>query len=127
MAKACCLITGGAGFLGINLTRLLLSKGWSVRSLDIAAFDYPERDRVDAIVGDIRDADVVDRAMQDVGCVVHCAAALPLAGADEIFSTDVDGTRLLLDAAWRQRRAALRLHLVDGGLRHPGPPSDPRG
>lgn len=101
MAKACCLITGGAGFLGINLARLLLSKGWSVRSLDMAAFDYPEKDRVDVIRGDIRDADVVNRAMTDVATVVHCAAALPLAGATDILSTEIDGTRLLLDAAWR--------------------------
>ena len=101
MAKACCLITGGAGFLGINLARLLLSKGWSVRSLDMAAFDYPEKDRVDVIRGDIRDADAVNRAMTDVATVVHCAAALPLAGATEILSAEIDGTRLLLDAAWR--------------------------
>lgn len=101
MAKARCLITGGAGFLGINLARLLLSKGLSVRSLDIAAFDYPEKDRIDVIRGDVRDADVVNRAMADVATVVHCAAALPLARAAEILSTEIDGTRLLLQAAWR--------------------------
>lgn len=101
MAKACCLITGGAGFLGINLARLLLSKGWSVRSLDMAAFDYPENDRINVIRGDIRDANVVNRAMADVAAVVHCAAALPLAGTTEILSTKIDGTRLLLEAAWR--------------------------
>jgi nucleoside-diphosphate-sugar epimerase len=101
MAEPCCLITGGAGFLGINLARLLLSQGWSVRSLDIADFDYPERTRVDAMLGDIRDARIVDRAMLDVNIVVHCAAALPLADETEILSTDVEGTRVLLAAAWR--------------------------
>ena len=104
MAKPGCLIAGGAGFLGINLVRLLLSKDWAVRSLDIATFDYPERSRADAMLGDIRDirdAGVVERAMADVGMVVHCAAALPLADEAEIRSTGVDGTRLLLEAAWR--------------------------
>ena len=38
------LITGGAGFLGINLTRHLLSRGYAVASLDVEEFDYPERD-----------------------------------------------------------------------------------
>lgn len=96
------LVTGGSGFLGINFIRLLLSRGVAVRSLDIAPFDYPERDRVDAILGDIRDAAAVARAMQGVDAVVHCAAALPLASDEEIRSTDVDGTRLLLQAALQQ-------------------------
>ena len=38
------LITGGAGFLGINLIRYLLERGHQVVSYDIADFDYPERD-----------------------------------------------------------------------------------
>ena len=39
--------------------------------------------------------------MIDADIVVHCAAALPLASDAEIHSTDFDGTRILLDAAWR--------------------------
>lgn len=93
------LITGGAGFLGINLARHLLSRGHTVRSLDIAPFDFPERNAVDVIVGDIRDRKSVDRAMADIDVVVHCAAALPLASAADIFSTEVEGTRKLLQSA----------------------------
>lgn len=102
MAEPCCLITGGAGFLGINLARLLLAKGWAVRSLDIAAFDYPERSRVEAILGDIRNDSAVKQAMTGVAMVVHCAVALPLADEAEIRTTSVDGTRMLLEAAQRQ-------------------------
>lgn len=93
------LITGGAGFLGINLVRYLLARGHAVRSLDIAPFDYPERGAVQAIQGDIRDPATVEPAMAGVDLVVHCAAALPLYAPEEIFSTDVDGTRLLLESA----------------------------
>ena len=96
------LVTGGAGFLGINLARFLLSRGHRVRSLDIAPFDYPERDRVEAILGDIRDAAAVDRAMTEVEVVVHCAAALPLSSEREIHSTNVEGARALLEAALRR-------------------------
>ena len=95
------LITGGAGFLGINLCRFLLSHGHVVRSLDIAAFNYPERNAVDVIRGDIRDPEAVDRAMAGVEVVVHCAAALPLSDAREIFSTNVQGTRTVLESALR--------------------------
>lgn len=97
------LITGGAGFLGINLCRYLLARGHVVRSLDIAPFSYPERDRVEVVDGDIRDQAVVRRAMADCGVVVHAAAALPLAPAAEILSTGVVGTRCLLDEAVRVR------------------------
>lgn len=93
------LITGGAGFLGINLTRYLLARGHEVTSLDLADFDYPERDRVRAVRGDIRDRAAVDRAMEGAGVVVHAAAALPLYSERDIFSTDVDGTRNVLEAA----------------------------
>jgi nucleoside-diphosphate-sugar epimerase len=49
------LITGGASFLGINLTRYLLSKGQLVTTLDIAPFDYADvRDQVKIVTGDIR-------------------------------------------------------------------------
>ena len=96
------LITGGAGFLGINLVRHLLAKGISeITVLDIADFDYPDaQDRVTFVRGDIRDRGMVSRSMpgQD-GIIVHTAAALPLYSRKDIFSTEVDGVRLLLEEA----------------------------
>jgi nucleoside-diphosphate-sugar epimerase len=99
MGRPVCLITGGAGFLGINLCRHLLPLGYGIRSLDIAPFDYPERNAVDAILGDIRDPAAVERALLGVEFVVHCAAALPLSKPAEIMSTGVEGTRGLLRQA----------------------------
>ena len=93
------LITGGSGFLGINLIRLLLSKGHMVRSLDIKVFDYPENERVEHVLGDIRNKNDVDKNMKDIDIVVHCAAALPLYKKAEIFSIDVDGTKNVLESA----------------------------
>lgn len=95
------LITGGAGFLGINLVRYLLERGHRVVSLDIADFDYPERAQITEIRGDIRDRAKVDEAMRGVNIVVHTAAALPLYTKEDIFSTDIDGTRNLLDSAYQ--------------------------
>jgi len=93
-------VTGGSGFLGINLIRYLLKRGHRVRSLDIAPFDYTEKGTVDAVLGDIRDAETASKAMQGIDVVVHAAAALPLYSRKDIFSTDVDGTRTILDAAY---------------------------
>ena len=95
------LITGGAGFLGINLIRNLEPRGYSLASVDVEEFDYPERDRVETIKGDTRDKALLNKAMEDVDFVVHTAAALPLYSAEDIYSTDVEGTRNVLDAALR--------------------------
>ena len=95
------LITGGAGFLGINLIRNLQPRGYTLASVDTEEFDYPEKDRVETIKGDIRDKALLNEAMKDVDFVIHTAAALPLYSADDIYSTDVEGTRNVLDAALR--------------------------
>lgn len=94
------LITGGSGFLGINLVRYFLGKGLTnIVTLDLEPFDYPEKDRVRAVKGDIRDRATVDGCMQGVRWVVHTAAALPLYKKEDIYSIEIDGTRLLLESA----------------------------
>lgn len=94
------LITGGAGFLGINLVRYLLAKGYQICSLDLADFTYADvRDKVQILTGDIRNQADVDAAMTGVDMVIHAAAALPLYKPADIFSTDIDGTRTVLQAA----------------------------
>ena len=98
------LITGGAGFLGINLIRHLMGRGLNdIVSLDIAEFDYPEKQKVRIFKGDIREKESVKSAMRGVNVAVHCAAALPLYKKEDIFSTDVDGTRNLMEQAFENK------------------------
>lgn len=98
------LITGGAGFLGINLIRYLLERNHEIISLDIADFDYTDvKDKIKIIKDDIRNFSVVETAMRDVDVVIHTAAALPLYKPEEIYSTDVKGTRLLLYEAFMNK------------------------
>jgi nucleoside-diphosphate-sugar epimerase len=93
------LVTGGAGFLGINLVRHLLARGDEVVSLDREPFDYPERARVTEVRGDIRRREDVVRAATGCDVVVHAAAALPLYPPDEIHTIDVEGTRTVLEGS----------------------------
>lgn len=94
------LVTGGAGFLGINMIRTLMEKGVEeIVSLDVVPFDYPEKDKISVFTGDIRDDKTCAKAMKSVDQVIHCAAALPLYAKEDIFSTDVEGTAGLLAAA----------------------------
>jgi nucleoside-diphosphate-sugar epimerase len=95
------LITGGAGFLGINLIRHLAARGYALASLDVEEFDYPEKSKIEIIKGDIRDKAMLDLAMEDVDFVVHTAAALPLYSPEDIYTTDVEGTRNVLEVARR--------------------------
>jgi nucleoside-diphosphate-sugar epimerase len=103
MAKRSVLVTGASGFLGINLIRYLLKRGYSlIIGLDFNPFDYPERSYIRFIRGDIRDPAAVRAAMDGSNLIVHAAAALPLYRHGEIRSTEVEGTRTLLEAAAEQ-------------------------
>jgi nucleoside-diphosphate-sugar epimerase len=94
-------ITGGSGFLGINLIRHLLKSGNEVVSYDLVEFDYTDcKDKIRHIVGDIRNKDKVKESMKGCDVVVHCAAALPLYSKEDIFSTDIDGSRNVVEAAY---------------------------
>lgn len=92
------LVTGGSGFLGINLVRYLLHRGHDVTVLDIAEFDYPDcRDRITFIKGDIRSETDLKRALKKIDVCVHAAAALPLYPKEAIYATDVHGTQRVLE------------------------------
>ena len=94
------LVTGGAGFLGINLIRRLLAKNYEIVSLDIAEFNYDDvKNEIEIIQGDIRDKAAVERAANGCNAIVHSAMALPLYPKEDIFSTGIDGTRNLLEVA----------------------------
>jgi len=76
------LITGGAGFIGSHLADELLAHGYRVRALDsLAPQVHPGGTRpdylspeVELIVGDVRDPEVVRKALRDVAAVYHFAA-----------------------------------------------------
>ena len=96
------LVTGGSGFLGINLIRHLRAQGVEhIRVLDIADFDYPEKGEpwLEFTKGDVRDAPLVDRLCEGCDVVVNTAAALPLYSPEDIRTTEVDGIRNVLTAA----------------------------
>jgi nucleoside-diphosphate-sugar epimerase len=103
-------ITGGAGFLGINEVRHLLARGHEVVSYDIAPFDYPEKNRITEVIGDIRDFEKLRKAMKGCDIVVHTAAALPLYKPEDIMSTDVVGTKNVCEAA-RQNGVKRMIHI----------------
>lgn len=100
------LITGGAGFLGLHLARYFSKKKYIVRILDLQPIqrdEYP--DGVEYIRGDVRDARTVARAVKGMHLVIHAAAALPLWKAEDIYSTNVQGTKIVLEQSSKHKVA----------------------
>lgn len=93
------LVTGGSGFLGSLLIRRLLDDGHAVTSVDLlpAPFVAPG---LTAIVGDIRDRALLDRALPGHEAVFHCAALLAHGKIKprELWASNVEGTRTLAEA-----------------------------
>jgi nucleoside-diphosphate-sugar epimerase len=103
------LITGGAGYIGTVLVKRLLGEGHNVRCLDRRAHELPtllnlssdQLDRFTPVAGDVRDATTVEAALRSTDSVVHMAAVVGYpacdADPDEAHSTNVAGTRRLID------------------------------
>ena len=97
-------VTGGSGFLGINLIRELLKRGYDVVSYDLVPFEYDDvKYKIISIVGDIRNIRKLKKSMNGCNYVVHCAAALPSYTKEEIYTTDIDGTRNVLKCAYQYK------------------------
>src|SRR2546421_9183193 len=94
-------LSGGAGFLGLHLSRRLLADGHQVRPLDVVPIDDAELESsVEELRGDVRDQDQVRALVAGADVVVHAAAALPIqASRDSIRSVNVGGTENVLTAA----------------------------
>lgn len=93
------LITGGAGFIGSNLTEYFLNKGYYVVCLDNFATGHRhniepflENPNYKLIEGDIRDLEVCQKAVENVDYILHQAAlgSVPRSIKDPITSNDVN-------------------------------------
>ncbi|HEX2776367.1 MAG TPA: hopanoid-associated sugar epimerase [Candidatus Acidoferrales bacterium] len=101
------LVTGASGFVGSHVARQLVSAGQSVRVLvrrgsNLAALGGLH---VECFEGDLRDTSSLERAMLGVRRVYHVAADYRLwtPRPEEIYETNVEGTRRLLAAAKNAR------------------------
>lgn len=99
------LVTGGAGFIGSNIVDLLINKGERVRVLDNLSTGKKENlagvlDKIDLVVGDIRDSSILESAVSGIDYILH-QAALPsvprsLKEPKEALSVNGGGTLELL-------------------------------
>ena len=93
------LVTGGGGFLGSSIVRLLLDKGLTVRSLQRS--DSPDLKKlgVEVIRGDISVRDTVINAAEGCDLIFHVAAKAGVWGDyDDYYQCNVTGTKNIIDA-----------------------------
>ena len=111
------LVTGGAGFIGSNFVRLVLERESEATVVNLDALTYAgvpatiaELDEAGGgrhrfVEGDIRDAALVERLVEDADVVVNFAAEShvdrSIAGPGVFLETNVVGTGVLVDAARR--------------------------
>jgi UDP-glucose 4-epimerase len=100
------LVTGGAGFIGANIVRLLLDEGHRVRVLDnfsAGCRRYLDGLELEIMEGDILDTDAVAEAIDGMNGVVHLAAqtGVPSSLEDPYHDceTNVIGTLNMLEAS----------------------------
>jgi len=103
------LVTGATGFIGWHVARQLLQRGQRVRALvrdpvrsakalaELAGIGT----EIETVPGDLRDEDSLARAVGGCGTVYHVAADYRLwtPRPEEMYRSNVDGTRSLLSAA----------------------------
>lgn len=104
------LITGGAGFIGSHLADELVAHGYRVRALDILSEqvhgpgqirpDYLD-ERVELMVGDVRDRKALEAALDGMDAVFHLAAAVGVGQSmyeiNEYVDVNCRGTAVLLE------------------------------
>jgi UDP-glucose 4-epimerase len=107
MHTRCCLVTGGAGFIGSHLVQGLLDEGSSVKVLDRPQIDYSSlakvSERIQIIEGDFANRHIARIALEGADTLFHCASTTLPATADGHSIADVTenlvGTLNLLDEA----------------------------
>jgi nucleoside-diphosphate-sugar epimerase len=104
------LITGADGFIGSHLTQRLISRGAQVKAFVmynsfntwgwIDTFAPGDIEAVDVVCGDIRESDMLKRALKDVDIVFHLAALIAIpysyASPSSYVKTNIEGTLNLL-------------------------------
>ncbi|WP_019551924.1 NAD-dependent epimerase/dehydratase family protein [Propionispira raffinosivorans] len=119
------LITGGSGFIGSNLARKLIHKGYKVRILDnmspqIHGEDYQKselyrsiKDIAEIVIGTVCDRQTWINAIKDIDVIVHLAAETGTGQSmyeiEQYTKVNITGTSLLLDILTNEKHSVKKI------------------
>jgi dihydroflavonol-4-reductase len=123
-------VTGATGFVGSHVARVLAERGADLRLL-IRANSNPKNIqalKADQVIGDLRDAASLERAIAGCDTVFHVAAdyRLWIKDPEQMYRSNVEGTRSLIQAARknRVRRLVYTSSVATMGFNSNGHPAD---
>ena len=95
------LVTGGCGFIGRHLVKILIDRGYHVRVLDLLGDSSMFHHSVDLRIGSILDKKALTDALKGVNVVYHLAAVPHLWSLNphDFYRINVEGTKTLLQVA----------------------------
>src|SRR6266550_322589 len=123
-------VTGATGFVGSHVARALAEQGAELRLLVRATSDPRNIQdlRAERVIGDLRDPDSLDPAMAGCDVVFHVAAdyRLWVRDPEQMYRSNVNGTRAVLEAARknRVRRVVYTSSVATMGFTSNGRPAD---
>src|ERR1700720_4972989 len=123
-------VTGATGFLGSHVARVLAAQGAALRLLVRASSDLRNLQGLNAetVSGDLRDSSSLEKGMSGCDTVFHVAADYRLWVRDpaEMYRSNVDGTKAILDAARKHgvRRVVYTSSVATVGFTGNGHPAD---
>jgi len=98
-------VTGGTGFVGRRVVRMLLDDGWKVRALVLASERerLPSHTNLEPVIGDVTRSESLRGTMDDADGVFHLAAVVEswIRDPDRFGHVNVEGTDHMIDEALR--------------------------
>jgi UDP-glucose 4-epimerase len=125
------VITGGAGFIGSNLAKYYINRGWNVTAIDDLSHgdknnvtEIEQHPKFEFIFADIRTIDIMEKVCQKADYLVHLAAyKIPRYGdALKTLTINNDGTKIVLDAAAKRNIKTVIASTSDVYGKNPSPP-----
>ncbi|MFN8321583.1 MAG: NAD-dependent epimerase/dehydratase family protein [Chitinophagales bacterium] len=114
------LVTGANGFIGSNLTELLVREGHSVKAMVLPGTDLSNLARLncEVVYADITKRETLEGILKGVEVVFHLAAVPSLAWGSHVFKVNYNGTENLLQEAIKSkvRRLVFMSSLVVHGF-----------
>lgn len=112
-------VTGATGFIGQQLLKQLVGKGWKVRALTRQSSVPFSHSAVEWIIGDLSCIEKLENLVASADAVIHCAGAVKGNSWNSFLSSNVVGTKHILQAITKTNSCSRLLYISSLAARQP--------